>query len=139
MAEFFMNLGLDGLAPGLSGLAGRLSDLSPALNRAGEIMHGSIAENFASQGRPERWDPLKPETVKRKGHDTILLETGRLIGSISCMASADSLRISADVPYAQPIQNGTGPAGFPARPFLVFQDGDITTIVSLIESYITTG
>ena len=139
MAEFLINLGLDGLAPGLSGLADRLSDLSPALDRAGEVMHVSIMDNFASQGRPQGWEVLKPDTVKRKGHDTILFESGRLMGSISCRASVDSLRITADVPYAQPIQNGGGSIGLPARPFLIFQDGDITKIVSFIESYIATG
>lgn len=139
MAEFLMNLGLDGLAPRLSGLADRLSDLSPALDRAGEIMHASIMDNFASQGRPQGWEKLKPETVERKGRDTILLETGRLMGSISCRTSVDSLRITAGVPYAQPLQYGAGLAGLPARPFLIFQGGDITTIVSLIGSYITTG
>ena len=139
MAEFLMNLGLDGLAPGLSGLSDRLSDLSPALDRAGEIMHASIMDNFASQGRPQGWEKLKPETVERKGHDKILFETGRLMGSISCRASADSLKITADVQYAQPLQYGAGLAGLPSRPFLIFQDGDIARIVSLIESYIATG
>jgi phage gpG-like protein len=102
-------------------------------------MHASIMDNVASQGRPQSWEKLKPETVERKGHDRILFETGRLMGSISCRASADSLRITADVPYAQPLQFGTGSTGLPARPFLIFQDGDINTIVSLIESYITSG
>ncbi len=139
MAEFLMNLGLDGLAPGLSGLADRLSNLSPALDRAGEVMHTSIMTNFASQGRPQAWEILKPETVERKGHDRILFETGRLMGSILCRASEDSLRITADVPYAQPLQHGTGSAGMPARPFLIFQDGDLNTITSLIETYIVTG
>jgi len=139
MAEFLINLGLDGLAPGLSGLADRLSDLSPALDRAGEVMHVSIMDNFASQGRPQSWVTLKSETVERKGHDRILFETGRLIDSISSIASADSLRITADVPYARPLQGGAGSAGLPARPFLIFQDGDINTIASLIESYIATG
>ena len=139
MAEFLMNLGLDGLAPGLSGLSDRLSDLSPALNRAGEAMHASVMDNFASQGRPQGWEILKPETVKRKGHDRILFETGQLMDSISCRASTDSLRITADVPYALPLQYGTASAGLPARPFLIFQDGDITMLVSMIESYIATG
>lgn len=139
MAEFLMKLGLDGIAPGLSGLSGRLSDLSPALVRAGEIMHASIMDNFASQGRPQGWEKLKPETVERKGHGTILFETGRLMGSVSCRASVDSLRITADVPYALPLQYGAGSTGLSARPFLMFQNGDITTLVSLIESYIATG
>jgi len=139
MAEFLMNLGLDGLAPGLSGLADRLSDFSPALDRVGEVMRTSIMTNFASQGRPESWEPLKPETVERKGHDRILFETGRLMSSISCKAATDNLRITAEVPYAQPLQYGTGSAGLPARMFLLFQDKDIHTIASLIETYIVTG
>jgi len=139
MAEFLVNLGLDGLAPDLSVLEGRLSDLSPALNRAGEIMHASVMENFASQGRPERWGALKPDTVKRKKNDRILFGTGKLMKSITCGASKDSLVITAEVPYAQPLQLGTGSEWLHSRPFLMFQNQDVSSIASLIETYITTG
>lgn len=139
MAELVMNFAIDGLAPGLSGLADRLSDLSPALSRAGELMKVSVTENFAAQGRPQRWEALKPETVERKGHDTVLSETGRLMDSISCRASVDRLSITAGVPYAQLLQYGTGSTGLPARPFLIFQDADIQAIGSVVESYIAHG
>lgn len=139
MAELVMNFAIDGLAPGLSGLANRLSDLSPALSRAGELVKVSVTENFAAQGRPQRWETLKPETVEKKGHDTVLNETGRLMGSISCRASVDSLSITSDAPYAKMLQYGTGLAGLPARPFLILQDADIQTIGSLVESYIVHG
>ncbi len=137
MPEYLINLGLDGLAPGLSGLAERLSDLSPALMRAGELVYASVMDNFASQGRPKRWDPLKPETVRRKGHGMILIDTGRLIGSITWKISRDSVTVTATVPYADQQQDGSLFSGLPARPFLIIQGEDISKVVSLFESYIT--
>lgn len=44
---------------------------------------GSVAMGGFNTGGFELWRPLAPSTVQRKGHDTILIETGQLRQSIS--------------------------------------------------------
>ncbi len=67
--EFLAVARLDGraLEASLAGLSGRLTDLSPAMELAGQHMLGSAHANFDAQGRPDSWQPLAPETVRKKG------------------------------------------------------------------------
>jgi phage gpG-like protein len=139
MAVLSAKAGLDGssLDSVLDELSWRLSDLSPALERAGSYMLGSVLANFSAQGRPESWQPVAPETAKRKGHSLILYDTGRLMSSIFYSVWPDTLAVSAPVPYARPQQEGGG--YLPARPFLLFQDGDVDTVKRIIEAYLSGG
>lgn len=125
----------------LAGLYDRLGDLTPAMEGAGRLMLASAAKNFAAQGRPDKWRPLAPSTVKRKGNGIILFETGRLMSSIGFSAGCAGLSVSARVPYAA-IQQDGGRAGarlaavIPARPFLFFQPEDARAIGELIAGYL---
>lgn len=118
-----------GMEQGLDALTAKLSDLSYALGAAGRHMMGSVAANFASGGRPEKWAPLKPDTIRAKGGDAPLVRTGALSGSVNFKAGPDTLVVSADVPYAWVQQHGAD--GIPPRPFLVFQPEDVDAITSL--------
>jgi phage gpG-like protein len=133
MGELTVGIGLqdDGLSQ-LGGLLWRLGDLSPALTRVGEQVVASVRENFAAQGRPEPWRPLSPETVRRKGNGTILVDTGRLISSISFETGRDYSRVTAGAPYAGFVQEA-------GRRFMLLQDEDIPAVTGLIESYLTNG
>jgi len=126
-----------GLSRGLDELQARLLDVSQALETAGTAMLSSVRENFRGQGRPEKWKPLEPETIERKGHGIILYETGRLMASIVYRAENDALTISTPLPYARVQQSGDD--ALPARPFLVFQQEDASVIKSFIEGYIVRG
>jgi len=44
----------------------RGKDLKPPLKRSGVVMTRSFAENFKAQGRPNRWDPLAPNTIAQR-------------------------------------------------------------------------
>jgi len=112
----------------LSVLSARLADLSPALDRAGALMHESVMDNFAAQGRPEAWTP-------KKTHGPILFETGRLMSSIVFSANANSLTVTAPVPYARVQQEGT--PRIPARPFLLIQQADVAAIVKVVGGYLS--
>lgn len=133
MGELTVGLGLqDDRLSALDALLARLGDLSPALRGAGELVVASVRENFAAQGRPVPWPPLSPETVKRKGSDTILFDTGRLISSISYAAAGTQTSITAGAPYAEFVQEA-------GRPFMLLQDEDIQALTGLIEGYLIDG
>lgn len=56
------------------------------------------------------WPPLAPSTIKRKGHDTILVETGRLRGSLAQKATAsggDAVREVAELASETDVIFGT--------------------------------
>lgn len=90
--------------------------------RSMAVEHGKY---FARAAGPsgEQWPPLSPFTIKKKGHDTILVETGRLRASLTHPdGSADSIRervseftgsgagysFGTGVPYSAPHDRGQG-------------------------------
>jgi phage gpG-like protein len=109
---------------GLSALLKRMSDLAidvrqieRPLKTAGAYMLGSIEKNFQSQGRPKRWTPLSPRTLKgrRKGRtkkrsSLILIDRARLKNSMS-----QKVTLAAG-------GAGRGHSKTPSREFLLFQD-----------------
>lgn len=100
-----------------------------------ELMEGEVAEveaetreRFAGQidSNGTAWPPLKPATIKRKGHARILVETGRLGVSLVEDGHPDAVIEIIDEPGQGGFSRGTGVeyAGFhqtgtkrmPARP-----------------------
>ena len=84
----------------------------PLTRSVKEVINSSIARNFAVGGRPP-WRPLSPLTVFKKGHDTILVDTGRLSSKAPQMNSwsidgiAGEARMdSVSVPYGYYHQGG---------------------------------
>lgn len=102
----------------------------PVLERGLRMFAEDHRQMFAMQREPNdgpAWKPLAPSTVKRKGHDTILVETGRLKGSLTDERHSDGIReifdnglggaglvFGTDVPYAH--FHMTGTSRMPARP-----------------------
>lgn len=94
--------------------------LEAFMPRMAEQEAGMFAGEFDSNLEP--WAPLKPSTIKRKGHDRILVESGDLRkslvsvggpGNISEVAPKGML-FGTDVEYASFLQEGT--SRMPARP-----------------------
>lgn len=104
-------------------VAARLHDLREAYEDFGGRLLRSIQTNFDEQGRPDRWAPLKPQSLfaslaRRKtyydsrvgrftaaGHEAkryrkVLTDTGRLRRSIHKQISGSTLRIYTNVKYA---------------------------------------
>jgi phage gpG-like protein len=85
-----------------------------------EYETGIFAGEFDSNLNP--WAPLAPSTIKRKGHDRILLETGALRESLVHVGGPGNVAETAsrgmifgtEVPYA--IFHQTGTRRMPARP-----------------------
>lgn len=84
-----------------------------------EAHQRSFSEGKAANGTP--WAPLRPSTIRKKGHGIILVETDRLMDSLT-KNTGDSrwthdereAEFGTAVPYAGFHQKGTNK--FPARP-----------------------
>lgn len=114
--------------------------ITRSLAKSGGVMLRSVDKNFRAQGRPDRWIPLSPATIKlrrkNRGRIAILQDTGRLRGSITMKLGNGSVAIGTNVKYAKFHQQPDNPKGFITlkgkfagtklvkRPFLMFQDED---------------
>lgn len=115
----------------LSMLAARVQDPRRAMKEIGESVRSSVLTNFMTGGRPEKWTPLAPATVKKKrnGPGKILIDSARLQNSITARAFTKSVRVGTKLRYAAIHQFG-GTAGrkhaaqIPARPYLMVQNED---------------
>jgi hypothetical protein len=81
-------------------------DLSDGLNAALDLVEDRIGQQFASQGgQSGGWEPLAASTVARKGHATILEETGVLKRAATSGAqrrvgpTEASFAVGSDAPY----------------------------------------
>jgi len=105
----------------------------PFLTLAGEAVRNETLKSFALQAEPQHrrpWKPLAPATVagRRKGkrktskrhHAKILLDTGRLRGSITIKKTMlpPTVWIGTNIIYARTHQFGARDRNIPARPFL---------------------
>ncbi|RMG55450.1 MAG: hypothetical protein D6723_02720 [Acidobacteria bacterium] len=77
--------GLDEARRIVRAIGGKIKEPRPALDAIGRLLVDSIVTNFEKQGRPLKWKPLKPATVKRKKRhpDKILIESQTLMDSIT--------------------------------------------------------
>lgn len=80
----------------------RMSDLSPVMDSVGKYLARANYDRFETQRSPEGvpWEPLKPETVKRKGIDKILMETSQMRGTIAHQPGRDHVIVGTVVAYA---------------------------------------
>ena len=133
----------------------RLKNLKPAMKIIGETVRTSIVRNFEESGRPEKWAPLSPTTLKRrKGKNTAPLIVkgfaGGMVGSINYRAGDDWVIVGTNKIQAAVHQFGAKKGEFgttsrgapipwgdiPARPFMMVQDEDWTEIADAINDYL---
>lgn len=81
----------------VKGLAGRLAKPRQALKECGLVLLRSISKTFKAGGRPVRWKPSR--RAKLTGGRT-LIDTARLLRSITMDVAARSLKVGTDVKYA---------------------------------------
>lgn len=101
----------------ISGVADRMGNAQPATKAMGEIVRTSVLRNFEKGGRPGKWTPLAPSTLKRKKSNKILMERGLgggLAGSISYSAAPDKVVIGTNKVYAA-VHHFGGKIRHPAR------------------------
>ncbi|WP_051202729.1 phage virion morphogenesis protein [Desulfovibrio aminophilus] len=151
----------------LTGVAGRMADLTPAMRATGELLRTSVIRNFEVGGRPQRWAPLKPSTLARRrssgGPLVVRGMGGGLMGSITAQASAASAIVGTNKVHAAVHQFGAAKGQFgsvtsitpgkygrtrtmtvpwgtiPARPFMVVQEEDETDIREIIREFVVAG
>jgi phage virion morphogenesis protein len=142
--------GIDRVLKRVNRLANRMAgEIERPLKAAGVYMLGSIERNFKSQGRPDKWEKLKPATVarRRKGRGTgspqILINTGSLKNSHSVRIRSQSVEVGTNkvqakrLHFGYPGGEGRGRAKTPARPFVMFQDEDFDAIGKIFSRHVT--
>jgi len=99
----------------LKGLTTRLSKPQKALRECGLVLLRSISKTFKAGGRPVRWKPSK--RAQLAGGKT-LIDTARLMRSITMKVTGKTLMVGTNVKYAAMHQLGGKVAGrtiFPKR------------------------
>jgi len=137
----------------LGDLIDNLEDPKPALRAIGEVIRTSVERNFASQGRPDPWEPSR--RVKESGGET-LTDTARLRRSFTVEVGDESVAVGTNVIYAaihhfggmiRPVHakalfwggasNPVKSVKLPARPFLMVQKEDWSEIRETLGDFLT--
>ena len=127
-------------------LAHKGENLRPLMKNIAGIFAYSTEENFANEGRPDKWLDLSERTKKQRkksGHwpGQILQVSGQLASSISTYYDDKSAIIGSNLDYAAIHQLG-GQAGksmsvsVPARPYLKLTEDNFEDIFVEINKYI---
>ena len=130
----------------LQEIATKTSDLKPLMKNIAGIFASAAEDNFAEEGRPDKWQDLSKVTKKlreKKGKwpGQILQVSGQLASSVNTYYDNDSAVIGSNIEYAAIHQLG-GQAGrnkkviIPARPYLKLTDDDFEEIINIFENYI---
>lgn len=126
-------------------LAQRGGNLRPLMKNIAGIFAYSTEENFANEGRPDKWLDLSERTKKQRkksGHwpGQILQVSGQLASSISTYYDDESAIIGSNLDYAAIHQLG-GQAGknksvsIPARPYLKLSEADFKEILGSTKEF----
>jgi phage virion morphogenesis protein len=130
----------------LQEIAKKSSNLRPLMKNIAGIFASATEDNFAEEGRPDKWVDLSEVTKKQrkkigKYPGQILQVTGQLASSVNTYYDDDSAVIGSNLAYAAIHQLG-GQAGknkkvtIPARPYLKLTDDDLEEIMESVEKYI---
>lgn len=132
---------------------GRLStrltrDMERPLKAGAVYMAGSIRENFAASGRPQKWQALAASTVKQRrrgsgrGGVKPLLDRGLLRRSIASRTTSTSAEAGTNAVQARrqhfgyPGGTGRGHTKTPARPFVMFQGKDFDVLGGIFAKHV---
>jgi phage virion morphogenesis protein len=130
----------------LQEVAKKASDLKPLMKNIAGIFASAAEDNFAEEGRPDKWIDLSEVTKKQrkkigKYPGQILQVSGQLASSVNTYYDNDSAVIGSNLEYAAIHQLG-GQAGknkkvtIPARPYLKLTDDDLEEVLTATEQYL---
>jgi phage gpG-like protein len=119
-------LGFDRLMRRVTAIRENVERPEPALEESGTVMLESVRQNFLAEGRPARWEALKPATLRYKKGPGILRETLRLFASLAKKLAGRKVAVGTNVAYGKYHQQGT--SGGARRAFLLFQNEDVDVI-----------
>jgi len=134
----------------LTSLLFRLSqkavNTAPLMRNIAGIMQDSVEENFEKEGRPDKWEKLKPATIKqrtKKGYwpGRILQMRGELAASITSKYDKNSAIVGTNKVYAAIHQFGGdagkgGKANIHARPYLTLGEKENKEITKKVQNYL---
>ena len=129
----------------LQEVAKKASDLKPLMKNIAGIFASAAEDNFAEEGRPDKWIDLSEVTKKQrkkigKYPGQILQVSGQLASSVNTYYDNDSAVIGSNLEYAAIHQLG-GQAGknkkatIPARPYLELTEDIFSEILYIINKY----
>ena len=127
-------------------VAKQCENLRPLMKNIAGIFADSTEDNFAEEGRPDKWVELSEVTKNlrkeiNKYTGQILQVTGQLASSVNTYYDNDSAIIGSNLVYAAIHQLG-GQAGrnkkvtIPARPYIKLVDDDYDEIMHEIEEHL---
>ena len=130
----------------LQEIAKKSSNLRPLMKNIAGIFASATEDNFAEQGRPDKWVDLSEVTKKQrkkigKYPGQILQVSGQLASSVNTYYDEDSAIIGSNLAYAAIHQLG-GQAGknkkvtIPARPYLKLTDEDLEEVLTATERHL---
>lgn len=144
--------GLNQLLRRIGQMATDVKHVERPLNEAGEYLVGSVKKNFLAGGRPKKWTPLAPSTLRARRHGKgrggakILIDKADLMNSIDKRAvdsgGGPGVQVGTGKIQARrqqlgyPGGPGRGHAHTPARTFLMVQPEDVIKIGSIFERHI---
>ena len=128
-------------------VAKQCEDLRPLMKNIAGIFADSTEDNFAEEGRPDKWVELSEVTKNlrkeiNKYPGQILQVTGQLASSVNTYYDNDSAIIGSNLAYAAIHQLG-GQAGrnkkvtIPARPYIKLVEDDYDEIMHEIEEHLS--
>ncbi|MCD1597870.1 phage virion morphogenesis protein [Rheinheimera aquimaris] len=118
--------GANAIADVITQLIQQGQQLKPALSQIGEYLVEATQERFQLEVAPDGslWEPLAPETIRRKNGDTrILRQRSTLVDTILYDASDEQLLVGSNMEYAATHQFGREDDGIPAREWLGLTTG----------------
>lgn len=89
-----------------------------------ELTLAKVLSNWESgqDAMGNAWEPLKQETILKKGHDRILIDSGELKADVAAQSYFDEETLTSviqtDKVYGPVHEFGVPERGIPARPFL---------------------
>lgn len=126
---------------GLRKLSAAIANPAPAMKLLATTAHREVVRQYRSQKDPQNrpWTPLAASTIKRrrnmrKSAVRILIDTGRLVNSITHEASAREARVGTNTRYA-PFHN-FGTRRMPQREFMGLTPEAMERTVDRLNEYV---
>lgn len=129
----------------LEELLDRYDDMGEVMDDIADYMVRSIQNRILRLKRDpktgQRWQPLAESTIRKKGHSSILFDSGELARSVEVTnVEDDGFVVAAEADHASYMQFGTtGRRAVPARPFIGFSETNKRRIQRMMTDYLADG
>jgi phage gpG-like protein len=139
MVEFIQVTSIDLGLKDVRTMRNRVKDTRPAMRAVARYLVERSQENFDEAADPVTnvaWKQLAPSTVARKGHDTILIDSGDMQRLIFPRWGRASAEAASDMPYSSRHNKGEGVT---MRRFLGLNDDIVRGAQEIVDDYLKNG